>query len=101
MIELLGILGIGWGIKKVADATQSSTNRTVRSATRAVKNAPAALGAFLDQVESASGRTPLERHPDATCGLPWRPHDDEITHDDGTLTEYRCKRCKRTTRSVA
>jgi len=101
MLEYLGMLGLGWGIKKGADAAQTAANRTVRSATRAVKNAPAALGEFLDQVDSARGRTPLERHPDATCGVPWRPHDDVITYDDGTVTEYRCKRCKRTTRSVA
>lgn len=95
MLEYLGILGIGWGIKKSGDAAQAAANRTVRSATKAVKNAPAKLGQLLDEAERARGRTPLERDY-SMCA-----HDDEVIEEDGPYVKVRCRKCKRTAKGCA
>lgn len=95
MLEYLGILGLGWGIKKAADGVQSATERGVRSATKAVKNAPAKLGQFLDEADRARGRTPLERDY-SMCA-----HDDEVIEEDGPYVKVRCRKCKRTAKGCA
>lgn len=89
MLEYLGILGLGWGIKKAADGVQSAANSAARKATRAVKNAPAKLGEFLDEAERARGRTPLERDY-SMCA-----HDDEVLEDYGDIVKVRCRTCGR------
>lgn len=90
MIEYLGMLGLGWGIKKGADAFDAATTRATRKATRAVKSAPAKLGAFLDEADRARGRHPLERDY-SMCA-----HDDEILEDYGDIVKVRCRKCGRT-----
>lgn len=77
MLEYLGILGIGWGIKKAADGVQSATNRGVRKATKAIAHA-------------------AETVTVGACA-----HRDEVTHDDGARVEVRCKKCGRTASGVA
>jgi hypothetical protein len=94
MLEILGILGIGWGIKKAADGVQSATNTATRKATRAVTNAGQAALRHLDE---RGPYHPLER--DKRAGL--CAHRDETIHDDGTYVEVRCKKCGRTAKGCA
>lgn len=84
------MLGLGWAIKGGADAAQAAANRGVRKATRAVANAPAKLGEFLDEAERARGRNPLERDY-SMCA-----HDDELLEDYGDIVKVRCRKCRRT-----
>ena len=90
MLEYLGMLGLGWAIKGGGDAAQAAANSATRKATRAVANAPAKLGEFLDEAERARGRTPLERDY-STCA-----HQDEVIEEDGPYVKVRCRKCKRT-----
>lgn len=98
MIEWLGMLGLGLGIKAGADAAQSATNRGVRSATRAVTKAGKAALQLLDE---RGPYQPLERDARGGCTLLVNAHDDEITVDDGVRVHVRCKKCGRVARGSA
>lgn len=89
MLEWLAMGLLGGGILKGADAVQNATDKAARKATRAVSNAPAKLGEFLDEADRARGRTPLERDY-SMCA-----HDDEILEDYGDIVKVRCRKCGR------
>jgi hypothetical protein len=94
MIELLGILGIGWGIKAAADGVDAAAKRTVRSAKRTVTKAGKAA---LEHLDERGVYSPLER--DARPAL--HAHQDEVIVDDGVRVHVRCKKCGRVLKGSA
>lgn len=98
MIEWLGMLGLGVGIKVAADATDATAKRTVRRASKAVTK----LGkAALDHIDEAGPYQPLERDARGGCTMLVNGHDDEVTLDDGVRVHVRCRKCGRVAKGSA
>lgn len=92
MIELLGLLGIGWGIKAGADAVDAAAKRSAGRVTKAVTKAGKAA---LDHLDERGPYQSLER--DARGGL--HAHVDEVILDDGVRVHVRCRKCGRVAKS--
>jgi len=94
MIELLGILGLGWGIKAAADGFDAAAKRTGRRVTKAVTKAGKAA---LEHLDERGPYQPLERDPSG--GL--HAHQDEVILDDGVRVHVRCRKCGRVRKGAA
>jgi hypothetical protein len=94
MIEWLGMLGLGIGIKAAADGVDGAAKRSVRRATKAVKKAGKAA---LEHLDERGPYNPLERDPSA--GL--HAHQDEVILDDGVRVHVRCTKCGRVQKGSA
>lgn len=98
MLEYLGILGIGWGIKKMADAADAAPKVAVRKVKRTLKKANHLIDLAMDNPHMGQGdprNSKLLNH----CSI--LGHDDEIILDDGVNLHTRCKRCKKVVKGHA
>lgn len=98
MIEWLGMLGLGIGIKAAADSVDAAAKKGVRRATRAVTKAGKAA---LEHIDQRGPYQPLERDARGGCTMFVNGHDDEIIEDDGVRVHVRCKKCGRVAKGSA